>query len=907
VDDSIIALALIVALVVLAAPFLFGYLIVRTRRELRELRQRHELLEGRLARSEWWVGELARRAVAPPDASSGAPVVDPFAGATAVAAAASSVAQSPVTEATTAAAASSVAQSPVTEATAAAAAMSSLTESAVPEVAALAPAAEVIAARGGASDADPLGPPPPLPVSAPARQKQAFDFENVIGVRLFAWIGGLGLFAGAAFFLQYSIEHALLPPEVRVAVGLLLGSGAVLLGDIMRKRADRAGQAVGGAGVATLYATLFAAHGLYHLVGSGVSFAGMALVTLVAGALATKRHAYLLAVIGLLGGFATPVLLSSGEDQAVALFAYLALLDAGVLFVASARRWGSLSALAATATTLLYAAWGLDHLSAHPPWFALAIAGGLASLFSASRWLFPPLEARASRWNKVADLALAGPFAAAAWVTVELGSDVSLLLLAAFLTLLLLLAWLSARRAALPGVLETSALATVLVLGARVAPDVLGEQLTSTLFTLALPAFALSASLFLSKDAARLAGLRRACGILLGGSTILVALMTELDAQGPVSSYAVFGLAHAAVLLAIALVPGPLTWLLGAQALAVLILATLAAKLTATDHLPLALFIALSLATFAALPVVSPRVRQRAGWFCAGVAPILHFAVLYAFAKGSWPDVLFGFLALLIAGAALALLRFARSRGPSEQLQSVTALFGGVTLLFISAAVPIVLAHEWITLVWACEAVAVAWLYLRVQHRGLLATSAALAAAVLVRLTVNSSLWEYHARSGTIVINWYLYTFGVPALCLFGAAYLLRRDATAQRYRLVNGLWLAGSVLSFVLLNVEIADAYSTGETIGFHLGSSLAEDMTYSLGWVVFALVTLVIGIRIGAGKVRIGALAVLLLAIAKVFLHDLWHLGALYRVGSMMGLAVTLLAVSFLTQKYILRGERP
>jgi hypothetical protein len=41
-------------------------------------------------------------------------------------------------------------------------------------------------------------------------------------------------------------------------------------------------------------------------------------------------------------------------------------------------------------------------------------------------------------------------------------------------------------------------------------------------------------------------------------------------------------------------------------------------------------------------------------------------------------------------------------------------------------------------------------------------------------------------------------------------------------------------------------------------------------------------------------------------VFLHDLWHLGALYRVGSMMGLAVTLLAVSFLTQKYILRGER-
>jgi uncharacterized membrane protein len=49
-----------------------------------------------------------------------------------------------------------------------------------------------------------------------------------------------------------------------------------------------------------------------------------------------------------------------------------------------------------------------------------------------------------------------------------------------------------------------------------------------------------------------------------------------------------------------------------------------------------------------------------------------------------------------------------------------------------------------------------------------------------------------------------------------------------------------------------------------------------------------------------------VLLLAIGKVFLHDLWHLGSLYRVGSMVGLAVALLVVSFLTQRFALRGNR-
>jgi uncharacterized membrane protein len=216
------------------------------------------------------------------------------------------------------------------------------------------------------------------------------------------------------------------------------------------------------------------------------------------------------------------------------------------------------------------------------------------------------------------------------------------------------------------------------------------------------------------------------------------------------------------------------------------------------------------------------------------------------------------------------------------------------------------LSKQWITVAWALESTALAWLYLRLVHKGLLAASALLAVSTLARLLVNPMLWEYHSRSGIIVLNWYLYTFGLPAICLFGAAYLLKGDATANRYRYPLSLWFAGGVVTFVLLNVEIADAYSTGQTIGFHMGASLGEDMAYSLGWGVFGLATLVVGMHVRSTKVRLSAMAVLLLTIGKVFLHDLWHLGALYRVGSMMGLAMALLAVSFLTQRYILRGDR-
>ena len=275
-------------------------------------------------------------------------------------------------------------------------------------------------------------------------------------------------------------------------------------------------------------------------------------------------------------------------------------------------------------------------------------------------------------------------------------------------------------------------------------------------------------------------------------------------------------------------------------------------------------------------------------------------------ARNVWPDAILGAGAVALAAVALGMLRFAQRALPAEKARSVLAGLGGVTLLFLSAAVPITLSKQWITVAWALEAASLAWLYRRIVHKGLLGTSTLMAILVLVRLIANPSLWEYHARSATPVWNWYLYTFGVPALAFFAAAHLLGSDTTARRYRIPDGLWFAGGLLLFVLLNVEIADAYSTGETIGFHMGGSLGEDMTYSLGWGVFGLITLVLGLVLRASRARLAALLVLLLTIGKVFLHDLWHLGALYRVGSIIGIAISLLVVSFLTQRFILRGDR-
>ena len=116
-----------------------------------------------------------------------------------------------------------------------------------------------------------------------------------------------------------------------------------------------------------------------------------------------------------------------------------------------------------------------------------------------------------------------------------------------------------------------------------------------------------------------------------------------------------------------------------------------------------------------------------------------------------------------------------------------------------------------------------------------------------------------------------------------------------------------GTLLLFILLNIEISDYFSTGSTITFNFSSSFAQDMTYSLTWAVFAICLLLVGIRKGSQGARYASLGLLTVTIIKVFLHDLWRLGQLFRVASFVGLAVVLILVSFLYQRFIAKEKAP
>ncbi|HJT17970.1 MAG TPA: DUF2339 domain-containing protein, partial [Thermoanaerobaculia bacterium] len=317
----------------------------------------------------------------------------------------------------------------------------------------------------------------------------------------------------------------------------------------------------------------------------------------------------------------------------------------------------------------------------------------------------------------------------------------------------------------------------------------------------------------------------------------------------------------------------------------------------------LLIFAAVIYAAFIAYPLLlGSRVKQSIHPYLAAVLASVPF---FFFARRAIIDLhLSGYIGVLPLFQALLmialLLRLLRIEAARERVLSRLALVAAGALAFITVAIPLQLEKQWITIGWALEAAALTWLYGRIRHAGLLAWSSALFAAVFIRLVFNPAVFAYHPVSHTPIVNWYLYTYGVCAAAFFTGAAMLNKE---KQTRFVPPLSACGTVLLFFVLNIEIADYYSTGRTLTFNFfSSSLAQDLTYTIGWALFAIGMLVAGLFLRSRATRVASIILLLATVLKCFLHDLARLGGLYRVGSLLGLALSLVIVGVLLQRFVL-----
>jgi len=251
-------------------------------------------------------------------------------------------------------------------------------EAAPPDSVVATPAVEEEAPSPPPSPAPPLPPPPPpaplpkavvpppmaeVPEPVTVSRKSAESGTEVkLGQKVLLVVGIVLTIVGIGFFLKYAFDRQWIPPVGRVALAYLAGFALLAVGEMFRRRGLRAfGLHLLGGGIAALYFSGFAAFQIYELIGQVPAFGLMGAVTALAGVLALRHDSMWLAVLGIIGGFLTPVVLSTGTDHQVALMTYMMILNAGILGIAAFKRWNLLNYLGFAFTWFLFTGWFIEH------------------------------------------------------------------------------------------------------------------------------------------------------------------------------------------------------------------------------------------------------------------------------------------------------------------------------------------------------------------------------------------------------------------------------------------------------------------------------------------------------------------------------------------------------------------
>lgn len=770
---------------------------------------------------------------------------------------------------------------------------------------------------------EPEGTPPAWEPSA-ERETLGGLFERLVAGKLLIWLGGIALVAAAVFLIRYSIEVGLVTPALRMIGAAVLGFILLAAGEYARAGRllsddPRFAQVFVGAGLAILYLTTYGSHILYELIGRGTASALMLAVTGAALAL-SLRHGAAAAVMGLTGGFLTPLLLGDSDAGAVPLLAYLALLDLAVFLIAWRRGWTWLAA-AAVALSFVWSA----YLLAQPPEDALA-AGGFVILLALAAALVRPGEGR--------ELGLIQPLAIGIVQLAVLVARTDLGLAAWALFGLLAVATMALAvlrdeyRLAPP-------LAAVLALALLLARAARGPDPDLPLAAAGITAIFGLGGLVLTLWRPRRLWTAIAAAGLAGPALILRAMRPEW-LERPAWGALMLGLAAAAAALvwlnrgrAAKEAPGELALLLAGAATAVLAGAAvwdlLADEWIAGGWLVVAILVALAARrlddfALATVSVVAAAIAvARAVW----MVPELSAAAITALIGDPVlaPDLpsareaatALALPALLLVGLRLALPPL--PLGARKVLPAVAGLFAvlAVYVLFKQAfglaSEEDFVARGLLERTIITQALFVGgWLLgagivrpPRVERDllrigGTMLTALAAGRLIWFDMVVHNPAWDAQWVGTMPVLNL------ISAEYLLGAfwLYLARRRAD-QATR--SGFWLAAFFAALVAGAMLLVRQGFQGPILN---GSDMpiAEYYVYSLAGLIVSIGLLVAGIRLPDKALRLAGLALLAATIVKVFLFDAGELEGIWRILSFLGLGVSLIGVGRLYGP-VLRAE--
>ncbi len=205
----------------------------------------------------------------------------------------------------------------------------------------------------------------PAPVAAAAKTPNPFGGMTTSLVRWFmqgnplAKLGIVLLFLGLGFLFRYSVENSLFPLSLRLAFAALGAMALLFIGWRLRRKQPVFALILQGGATGALYMTVFGAFRLWQMLPMTLAFGLLLVICAASVGLAVLQRALSLAMLASLGGYAAPLLLSTGGGSHIALFSFYLLLSTGILFISIWQHWRELNLLGMLFTFGVAGVWGL--------------------------------------------------------------------------------------------------------------------------------------------------------------------------------------------------------------------------------------------------------------------------------------------------------------------------------------------------------------------------------------------------------------------------------------------------------------------------------------------------------------------------------------------------------------------
>jgi uncharacterized membrane protein len=245
----------------------------------------------------------------------------------------------------------------------------------------------------------------PEPPRLPYRRREPrpsllanIDLEAWIGKRGLGWIAVILLFFATAFFVKQAFDSNLIGNLGRVALGVLAGAALCIAGYFCHLRRYRVfSQMLTSAGIILLYLTTFASFGYYALMPQRHAGVFFVLIVVESAVLAWLYDAPAIAIMAVIGGLLTPLLLHTGRDQYPALFTYLTILNVGAVALHYLRRsWHALATIALLGTQGVFWLWYAENYHPEKLYAAALFQAALFALYLTPSFIQAGLQQAAS-------------------------------------------------------------------------------------------------------------------------------------------------------------------------------------------------------------------------------------------------------------------------------------------------------------------------------------------------------------------------------------------------------------------------------------------------------------------------------------------------------------------------------